>query len=282
VPKDFRLDNLKIVVDCSHGAGYKVAPRVLSELGAEIVPIGCSPNGRNINDGCGSTNPELLKLTVKGVGADLGMALDGDGDRVLMTDHQGGLIDGDQLLFVLARARQANGGLDGPVVGTQMTNMGLERALRQLGIDFRRARVGDRYVLEMLKETGGQLGGETSGHLLVLDKTTTGDGLISALQVLCVLVESGQSLAELVHDMPRFPQVLLNVRTGGPIDLDGSGLIRSAVQDAEGRLGESGRVLVRASGTEPVVRVMVEGEDESQVARLAEELASRIEQVAAR
>jgi phosphoglucosamine mutase len=282
VPKDFRLDNLKIVVDCSHGAGYKVAPRVLSELGAEIVPIGCSPNGRNINDGCGSTNPELLKLTVKGVGADLGMALDGDGDRVLMTDHQGGLIDGDQLLFVLARARQANGGLEGPVVGTQMTNMGLERALRQLGIDFRRARVGDRYVLEMLKQTGGQLGGETSGHLLVLDKTTTGDGLISALQVLCVLVESGQSLAELVHDMPRFPQVLLNVRTGGPIDLDGSGRIRSAVQDAEGRLGESGRVLVRASGTEPVVRVMVEGEDKSQVARLAEELASRIEQVAAR
>jgi phosphoglucosamine mutase len=163
-----------------------------------------------------------------------------------------------------------------------MTNMGLERALRQLGIDFRRARVGDRYVLEMLKQTGGQLGGETSGHLLVLDKTTTGDGLISALQVLCVLVESNQSLAELVSDMPRFPQVLLNIRTGGgPINLDGSGPIRSAVEDAEGRLGANGRVLVRASGTEPVVRVMVEGEEESQVAGLAEELARRIEQVAA-
>jgi len=276
VPDGLRLDELKIVLDCSHGAGYKVAPRVMTALGAEIVPIGCSPNGKNINDGCGSTHPELLTVTVKAVGAHLGIAFDGDGDRVLMVDSEGKLVDGDQLLYVLAAARHAAGTLNGPVIGTLMTNLGLERAFGEIGIDFRRADVGDRYVLAMLNETGGQLGGETSGHLLCLDKTTTGDGLISALQVLCVMVESGRSLADLTAAMARFPQTLINVKTDGRIDVENSADVQAAIQTARGKLADRGRILVRASGTEPVVRVMVEGQDEAEVAHLAEELAESI------
>jgi phosphoglucosamine mutase len=281
VPRDLRLDGFKIVIDCSHGAAYKVAPRVLSALGAEIVPIGCSPNGRNINDGCGSTAPELLQLTTRGVRADLGIALDGDGDRVLMVDHEGNLVDGDQLLYILAMAWHGAGELRGPVVGTLMTNFGLERALRERGIDFRRAKVGDRYVLEMLKECGGTLGGETSGHLLCLDKTTTGDGLVSALQVLAVMKRSGRTLAELSRAMPRFPQRLVNVRVARRVDPGQSPPIRSAVAEAEAILGARGRVVLRASGTEPVIRVMVEGEDGDEVNRLAESLADRVRAAAA-
>lgn len=281
VPRDLRLDGLKIVIDCSHGAAYKVAPRVLSALGAEIVPIGCSPNGRNINDGCGSTAPELLQLTTRGVRADLGIALDGDGDRVLMVDHEGTLVDGDQLLYILATAWHGTGELRGPVVGTLMTNFGLERALRERGIDFRRAKVGDRYVLELLKECGGTLGGETSGHLLCLDKTTTGDGLVSALQVLAVMKRSGRTLAELSRAMPRFPQKLVNVRVAQRVDPGQSPPIRSAVAEAEAILGARGRVVLRASGTEPVIRVMVEGEDGDEVNRLAESLADRVRAAAA-
>jgi phosphoglucosamine mutase len=281
VPDGFGLDKLKIVLDCSHGASYKVAPRVMTELGAEIIPIGCSPNGKNINDSCGTTHPELMTVTVKAVGADLGIAFDGDGDRVLMVDHAGNLVDGDQLLYVLAKAWHASGQLSGPVVGTLMTNLGLERALGQIGIDFRRANVGDRYVLAMLNEIGGKLGGETSGHLLCLDKTTTGDGLVSALQVLVVMIETGQSLAELAGGMPRFPQVLINVRTESRINPDTSAEIQGAIRDVEQKIADRGRVLVRASGTEPVVRVMVEGEDEGEVSRLAEELAEEIARVAA-
>jgi phosphoglucosamine mutase len=280
VPAGFRLDNLKIVLDCSHGAGYKVAPRVMTALGAEIVPIGCSPNGKNINDGCGTTQPELMRVTVAAVGADLGIAFDGDGDRVLMVDSNGNLVDGDQLLYLLANARRAAGTLEGPVVGTLMSNLGLERALGEAGIDFRRANVGDRYVLELLNETGGQLGGETSGHLLCLDKTTTGDGLISALQVLIVMQESGRSLYELTRGMPRYPQTLINVRTQKRVEPGDSAEIQSAIQNVERRLANRGRVLVRASGTEPVVRVMVEGEDEAEVLLLAEELAGTIGQSA--
>lgn len=280
VPAGTRLDSLKIVVDCSHGAGYKVGPRVLTELGAEIVPIGCSPNGRNINDGCGSTNPELLRLTVQGVRADLGVAFDGDGDRVLMVDHAGRLVDGDQLLYLLARARHEGGALAGPVVGTLMSNLGLERALGSLGIEFLRASVGDRYVLELLRERGGQLGGETSGHLLCLDKTTTGDGLVSALQVLAVMAASGRTLAELVAPMPRYPQKLVNVRAAGRVDL-GLPDIQTAIREATASIAERGRVLVRASGTEPVVRVMVEGEDDGEVGALADALAARIGQLTA-
>jgi phosphoglucosamine mutase len=276
VPDGFRLDNLKIVLDCAHGAGYKVAPRVMAALGAEIVPIGCSPNGKNINDGCGTTNPEFLTVTVRAIGADLGIAFDGDGDRVLMVDSEGNLVDGDQLLYILATAGHQAGTLQGPVVGTSMTNLGLERALAEIGVEFRRASVGDRYVLAMLNETGGHLGGETSGHLLCLDKTTTGDGLISALQVLCVIGESGKSLAELTRGMPRFPQTLINVRTSEPVDVERSADMQAAIRDIETKLADRGRVLVRASGTEPVVRVMVEGEDETEVSTLAAELAERI------
>ncbi len=281
VPADFSLDKLKIVLDCSHGAGYKVAPRVMTELGAEIIPIGCSPNGKNINDGCGTTHPELMAVTVKAVGADLGIAFDGDGDRVLMVDHEGELTDGDQLLYILAKAWCDSGQLSGPVVGTLMTNLGLERALGQLGIEFRRANVGDRYVMAMLNEIGGKLGGETSGHLLCLDKTTTGDGLVSALQILTVMVGTGQSLAELAQGMQRFPQTLINIRTQSRVDLDSSAEIQDAIRGAEAKIGERGRILVRASGTEPVVRVMVEGEDEGEVTRLAEDLAREIEHLAA-
>ncbi|MCL4720615.1 MAG: phosphoglucosamine mutase [Gammaproteobacteria bacterium] len=281
VPPDLRLDALKIVIDCSHGAAYKVAPRVLSQLGAEIVPIGCSPNGRNINDGCGSTNPELLRLTTIGVRADLGIALDGDGDRVLMVDHLGNVVDGDQLLWVLASALHRSGDLKGPVVGTLMSNLGLERGLAGLGVQFLRARVGDRYVLELLRETGGRLGGETSGHLLCLDKTTTGDGLVSALQILRVLRDSGRPLAGLVEGMQRYPQKLVNVRTRGRIDLDACEPVRSAVLRAEEQLAGRGRVVLRASGTEPVVRVMVEGVDLTEVEWLVEQLAASVREAAA-
>jgi phosphoglucosamine mutase len=276
VPAGLRFDGLKIVLDCSHGASYKVAPRVMTALGAEIVPIGCSPNGKNINDSCGSTHPELLRVTSGAVGADVGIAFDGDGDRVLMVDGNGDLVDGDQLLYVLAAARKESGLLSGPVVGTQMSNLGLERALGAIGVDFKRANVGDRYVLAMLNEMGGQLGGETSGHLLCLDKTTTGDGLISALQVLCVMVESGKSLAELTRPVPRLPQTLINVKTDKKVSIEDSTEIQDAIRDIEGRLADRGRVVVRASGTEPVVRVMVEGEDATEVTRLAEELAGAI------
>lgn len=277
LPPGFSLEGLKIVIDCAHGAGYKAAPRVLAELGAEIVPIGCSPNGRNINDGCGSTRPELLQLTVPGVRADLGIALDGDADRLVMVDHQGQLVDGDRLLFILACARQAEGGLPGPVVGTLMSNLGLEVALRERGIAFERARVGDRYVLERLVQTGGVLGGETSGHLLCLDKTTTGDALIAALQVLRVLRASGETLADQAARMPVFPQVLVNVPVAGRPDIS-LPAIRDSVARVEQGLGARGRVVLRPSGTEPVVRVMVEGENPEQVRKAADELAESVRQ----
>lgn len=275
VPARLRLDGMKIVVDCSNGAAYKVAPRVLSELGANVIPIGCSPNGKNINLDCGSTHPELLQATVAGVAGDLGVALDGDGDRLLMVDHTGKLVDGDQLLFVLANARQRSGTLQGPVVGTLMSNLGLERSLQARGVEFLRANVGDRYVLEMLQAHAGVLGGETSGHLICLDKTTTGDGLVSALQILCAIVDSEARLADLVADMPVYPQTLINVRVAAQPDLNAAG-IQAAVQSVETQLGERGRVVLRASGTEPVVRVMVEGQDEAEVMAVADRIAAAV------
>jgi phosphoglucosamine mutase len=270
------LTGFKIVIDCANGAGYKVGPRILADLGAEIVPIGCSPNGRNINLNCGSTSPELLQLTVPGVRANAGIALDGDGDRLVMVDHLGRLVDGDQLLYIIARARHEQHSLVGPVVGTVMSNLGLEHALAKQGIAFHRAKVGDRYVLEMLRQTGGVLGGETSGHLLCLDRTTTGDALISALQVLAIMKQTGCSLAELAAPMPKYPQVLENVRVARRIDPNSSPMVREALAAAETQLGSNGRIVLRASGTEPVIRVMVEGSDEKLVRELAKRLASSV------
>ncbi len=280
IPSGLDLAGLKIVVDCANGAAYKVAPRVLADLGAEIVPIGCSPNGRNINDGCGSTAPDLLQLTVPGVRAHVGLALDGDGDRLVMVDHLGRIVDGDQLLYVIARARKKAGTLNGPVVGTVMSNFGLEVAFRESGIDFRRAPVGDRYVLAMLRETGGTLGGETSGHILCLDKTTTGDGVVSALQVLSVMKQTGRSLAELASGMRKFPQVLLNVKVANRFDPGGVPAVQDTVQRVEKRMGGDGRVVLRASGTEPVIRVMVEGKDEQLTRAAATEIAEAVKAAA--
>jgi phosphoglucosamine mutase len=276
LPAGTALDGMKLVIDCANGAAYKVAPRVLTELGAEIVPIGCSPNGRNINDGCGSTNPGLLKLTVSGVRADAGIALDGDGDRVVMVDHLGRSLDGDQLLYVLARARLAAGDLKGPVVGTVMTNLGLEVALEEIGVPFLRAAVGDRNVLQLLRAHGGSLGGESSGHLLCLDKTTTGDGLVVALQVLAVVKATGKTLAELAAGMQKFPQQLINVQVARRFDAAADKKVAAAIRKVEEALGKRGRVVLRASGTEPVIRVMVEGEDAQAVDRHAATLAEAV------
>lgn len=280
IPAGMNLRGFKIVVDCANGAGYKVAPRVLADLGAEIVPIGCSPNGRNINDGCGSTAPELLQLTVSGVRAQVGLALDGDGDRVVMVDELGRCVDGDQLLYILATARRARGELHGPVVGTVMSNLGLEHAFAERGIEFRRAQVGDRYVLAMLNEVGGTLGGETSGHILCLDKTTTGDGLICALQVLAVMKHTGAGLAELSAAMHKYPQVLLNVRVARRFDPMTEPKVIEVADKVERRFNGRGRIVLRASGTEPVIRVMVEGQDASLVKQGARDIAAVVESVA--
>jgi phosphoglucosamine mutase len=280
-PAGMDLKGFKIVVDCANGSGYKVAPRVLADLGAEIVPIGCSPNGKNINDGCGSTSPELLQLTVPGVRAQVGIALDGDGDRLVMVDALGRTLDGDQLLYIIANFRADRGELEGPVVGTVMSNLGLEHALAARNIQFLRASVGDRYVLGLLKESGGTLGGETSGHILCLDKTTTGDGLISALQVLAVMKHTGASLAELAAGMKKYPQVLLNVRVARKFDPAASPGVQSATRLVEQRLDGRGRIVLRPSGTEPVIRVMVEGEDHETVQRGAREIAAAVESAAA-
>lgn len=272
IPRGVNLSGFKIVIDCANGAGYKVGPRILADLHAEIIPVGCSPNGRNINAGCGSTSPELLQLTVPGVRANAGVALDGDGDRLVMVDHLGRTVDGDQLLFILASARKAAGQLKGPVVGTVMSNLGLEHALAKQGIEFHRAKVGDRYVLELMRSTGAVLGGETSGHVLSLDHATTGDAMVVALQVLAIMKQTGKSLAELAAGMPKYPQLMENVRVAKKMNPDDSPVIQDAIKKAEQKLAGNGRIVLRASGTEPLIRVMVEGREEVVVKALVKEL----------
>jgi len=276
VPGGLDLAGMKLAIDCANGAGFKVGPRLLAALGADVIPIGSSPNGRNINDGCGSTAPGLLQLTVAGVGAAAGIALDGDGDRLVMVDHLGRVVDGDQLLFILARDRAGRGQLAGPVVGTLMSNLGLELGLRELGIGFHRAAVGDRHVLAMLKEQGGVLGGETSGHILCLDRATTGDALVNALQVLDVMRRSSQSLAALAAGMMRLPQVLLNVRVAQRFDPRGVPQVADALAEAELRLAGAGRIVLRSSGTEPLIRVMVEAREEPLARDCAERIAAAV------
>jgi phosphoglucosamine mutase len=279
-PRQLKLNGLKMVVDCANGATYQVAPAVFRELGAKVLPMGNTPDGLNINLNCGSTHPELLQEAVLVQGADLGIAFDGDGDRVLMVDNQGELVDGDELLYIIASARHAQSQLPG-VVGTLMTNLGMEHALNQAGVGFERANVGDRYVMEKLQQLGWSLGGEGSGHIICLEHTTTGDGIISAAQVLRAMIEQGKSLRELKSGMSKYPQVLINVRLPGQLDVMSLPAVQEAVGQAESRLGDAGRVLLRPSGTEPLIRVMVEGEDAQLVTQVAEELADVVRSVVA-
>ncbi|MAY13861.1 phosphoglucosamine mutase [Thalassolituus sp. UBA2009] len=275
------LRGLKIVLDCAHGATYQIAPAVFAELGATVVTIGAKPDGLNINEGVGSTEPEALQARVLQEQADLGIAFDGDGDRVMMVDHRGELVDGDQLLFIIATHAKNQGRLNGGVVGTLMSNLGLELGLKDLGVDFLRAKVGDRYVMQMLNENGWRFGGESSGHLLCLDANTTGDGIVAALQVLQALKDSGTSLHEWQKRMSKMPQVMINVQRSRQADVMSLPEIIQAIAATEEKLASRGRVLLRPSGTEPVVRVMVEGEDAVLVQTLAEELAAVVEQALA-
>ena len=267
------LSGLKVVVDCANGATYDIAPAVLSELGADVVSIGTDPNGLNINDKIGSTSPAALKEKVLEVGADLGVALDGDGDRSIMVDHQGNVVDGDEMLFVIACERRRRNIEFGGVVGTKMSNLGMELALAEREVPFARTAVGDRFVLQEMQQREWQLGGESSGHIICHDITTTGDGIVSALQVLTAVVLTGKPLRELRGAMQKFPQTMINVRLGQDPNVSASQSVRDAVSGVEDKLQGRGRVLLRPSGTEPVLRVMVEGEDADLVAQLARELA---------
>lgn len=275
IPVSTSLKGMKIVLDCAHGATYHIAPEVFTELGAKVVAIGADPDGLNINDGVGSTHPELLQARVIEEKADLGIALDGDGDRVLLVDANGRLVDGDDILYVIARARLREKTLRGNVVGTLMTNLGLELALRELGVGLDRTDVGDRYIIERLLQNQWNLGGEPSGHIICLDRTSTGDGIISALQVIAEVAQTGQPLDELVKGVEKCPQILINVSLGNAVARDVMQLeaVMAAVRDAEADLGAEGRVLLRPSGTEPLIRVMVEGTRNEQVERLSRQIA---------
>jgi len=285
-PKDYTLEGTKVVLDCAHGATYRVAPETFFELGAEVTTLFDEPNGENINDNCGSTQPGRLRETVLRERADLGIALDGDGDRVILVDANGDVVDGDKALFILARERHRSGTMKGGVVGTLMTNLGLEHALTELDVDFVRTKVGDRYVMSRMMANGWELGGETSGHIICLDKATTGDGIVAALQILQAMARSSCSLAEMAAGMAVYPQTTMNVPVPG---LNGNGgfdafsntSIVSAVREAESMLGDKGRVVLRPSGTEPVVRVMVEGMDAILVQKLVTQLADVVRTEAA-
>jgi phosphoglucosamine mutase len=274
-PKSISLRGLRLVVDCAHGANYRVGVRVFQELGAEVIPVASAPNGININEGCGATHPKALARAVVEHGADFGVSFDGDGDRLAMADRDGTLFDGDQLLYAIVKHRRLVGALRGGVVGTLMTNFALERLLGEMSIPFHRAKVGDRYVLECLVERGWECGGENSGHLLALDCHSTGDGIISSLQVLAAAVSAQQDLRTFTRELTLLPQVLVNVKLAGRIDLQAPA-VRAAIAQAEADLAGHGRVLLRPSGTEPVVRVMVEGEDRAHVQKLAEAIAEAV------
>lgn len=279
IPSMTRLSGLKIVVDCANGATYHIAPNVFMELGADVIAIGHKPDGFNINEQCGSTAPELLRQTVLSTGADIGIGLDGDGDRVILVDANGQLINGDQIIYMIAKDRHQRGLLHGGVVGTLMSNYGLEQAISALGVPFLRSNVGDRYVLETLHENDWRIGGESSGHIVCLDKTTTGDGIIAALQILSIMIKQDKSLAELSEGLTLLPQSLVNLKTTQASILASNPQVLKAVMHLEQRLSGTGRVLLRPSGTEPLLRVMVEGADEALVKQHAQQLADEIKQI---
>ncbi|MCT6875782.1 phosphoglucosamine mutase [Frischella perrara] len=276
---ELSLSGLKIVVDCANGATYHIAPNVLKELGAHVIKIGCNPNGMNINEKCGATDVDALIEKVLEEKADLGFALDGDGDRIILVDHNGHKVDGDQIIYIIAREALRKGQLQGGVVGTLMSNMGLEIGLKELGIPFVRAKVGDRYVLEKLIENDWRFGAENSGHVLLLDKTTTGDGIIAGLQVLSAMIRNKMSLADLSCGMKLFPQVLLNVHLSGSTDPLNHQQVKDVIQEVELALADKGRLLIRKSGTEPLIRVMVEGEDKTLVTQYAQCIVDVIKKV---
>lgn len=278
-PSELNLNGLKIVVDCANGATYHIAPNVLRELGATVIAIATQPDGMNINKECGATDLKTLQQRVLAEKADIGLAYDGDGDRIMMVDHLGAKVDGDQILYIIAREGLRQGQLRGGVVGTLMSNMGLELALKQLGIPFIRAKVGDRYVLEKMQEKGWRLGAENSGHVILLDKTTTGDGIVASLQVLTAMVRNHMSLHDLCSGMKMLPQVLVNVRFSGEHDPLQSESVKEVTAEVEKKLAGRGRVLLRKSGTEPLIRVMVEGENESQVTELANRIADQVKAI---
>src|SRR4051812_22582234 len=276
-PEHLRLDGLKVVIDCANGAAYHVAPEALWELGAEVVPIGVSPNGLNINDGCGSTHPQLMQETVVSSGADIGLALDGDADRLIVADEKGQLVDGDQLMALIALGLQSRGELRGDkVVATVMSNLGLERRLRDAGLDLVRTKVGDRYVLEEMRKKGCNVGGEQSGHIILTDHATTGDGLVAGLQVLAALVDSQAPASELLRQFEPLPQLLRNVRFNGgePLETDS---VRKRIAAAEAELEGNGRLVIRKSGTEPLIRVMAEGDDRALVERVVDEICEAVQ-----
>jgi phosphoglucosamine mutase len=275
-PQRLRLDGLKVVLDCANGAAYHVAPEALWELGAEVVTIGVSPNGTNINDGCGSTHPETLREYVLAEGADIGLALDGDADRIVIVDEKGSLVDGDQMMGLIALDRQKREQLNGPVVATVMSNLGLERHLTSAGIGMVRTQVGDRYVLEEMRRSGCNVGGEQSGHIILSDYSTTGDGLVAALQVLAALVESGKPASQVLRQFEPVPQLLKNVRFNGGAPLENK-TVKERIADAERELEGRGRLLVRKSGTEPLIRVMAEGDDRALVERLVDDICEAVQ-----
>lgn len=277
IPPSISLEGLNIIVDCANGAAYSIAPKVFRELGANVEPIFNHPDGFNINQNCGATDVDALVKLVKGNQADIGIALDGDADRLIMVDANGEVVDGDELLYIISKSAHDNGLLKGGVVGTLMSNLGLEKALQKDDIDFLRANVGDRYVMELLKKHQWNFGGESSGHLICLDKNSTGDAIISALQILAVMIEQNKPLSELKKGMTKYPQTMINVSVSKRQDPMQNQVVADAVKQTEIELADTGRVLLRASGTEPLIRVMIEGEDETQVRQLTQQLANVVE-----